>query len=50
MVFETGRKWGKELKIAYTNVDGLLSVRYDLEEYLRNKKPDIMGIAETKLP
>ena len=49
MVCETGKKWGKELRIAYTNVDGLLSVRYELEEYLKIKKPDIMAITETKL-
>ena len=39
----------KEVTIAYTNVDGLLSKRLELTDYLREKKPDIVCIVETKL-
>ena len=35
--------------ISYTNIDGLLSKRLELLDYLKEKKPDIMCIVETKL-
>ena len=35
--------------IAYTNIDGLLSKRLELLDYLEEKKPDVMCIVETKL-
>ena len=39
----------KKLMISYTNIDGLLSKRLELMDYLSEKKPDIMCIVETKL-
>lgn len=33
--------------MTYTNVEGLKSVRWKLE-YLKEKKPDTMGLMETK--
>ena len=39
----------KKLMISYTNIDGLLSKMLELNDYLREKKPDIMCIVETKL-
>ena len=49
MVLEATRGWGKELRVAYTNADGLMSVKCEIDEYLKNTKPDIMGVVETKL-
>ena len=44
---------GKEARavkmISFTNIDGLVSKRLELLDYLKNKKPDIMCIVETKL-
>ena len=37
------------LKIAYTNVNGLLPSLIELNDYLRVSKPDVMAITETKL-
>ena len=39
----------RELRIAYTNVNGLLSGLLELNDFLRESQPDIMGITETKL-
>ena len=47
MVSEVRREWEKELKVAYMNDDGLMSVRQELEEQLKERKPDIMGLAKT---
>ena len=38
-----------KITISYTNIDGLASKRLELVDYLREKKPDIICIAETKL-
>ena len=32
----------------YTNVDGLMSKRTEVEEVLKDEKPDIMVLCETK--
>ncbi|XP_076062422.1 uncharacterized protein LOC143037755 [Oratosquilla oratoria] len=40
---------GRKLKVAYTNIDGLISGLNELNDYLLEAKPDIMGIVETKL-
>ena len=49
MVLETRRERGKELRVAYTNTDRIISVKCELEGHLESKKPDIMGVVETKL-
>ena len=35
--------------VAYTNINGLISGLTELNHYLREVKPDVMGIVETKL-
>ena len=40
VLLEMRREQGKKLRVAYTVVDGLTSVRCELEEYLKSKKPD----------
>ena len=40
---------GIKLKIAYTNINGLITGINELNDYLKDSKPDIMGIVETKL-
>lgn len=35
--------------MAYTNIDGLISGLDELNDYLTKMRPDVMGIAETKL-
>ena len=40
---------GEKLKTAYTNVNGLISAQVELNDYLREYAPDVMGITETKL-
>ncbi len=37
------------LKVAYMNINGLMSAMLKPEDYLKEGKPDIMGIVETKL-
>ena len=37
------------IRVSYTNIDGFLSKRLECMDYIRNKKPDIMCIVETKL-
>ena len=49
MVPEKGRGRGRELKVAYTNIDGIISTALELKDFLRKEQPDIMGIVETKL-
>ena len=38
-----------KLKVAYTNVDGLLSSMLEIKECLSSQKPDVFCMAETKL-
>ena len=38
-----------EIRVSYTNIDGLLSKRLECMDYLRNSEPDIMCVVETKL-
>ena len=45
MIYETDSGRCKELKLAYTNTEGLTSVRRDLEE----NEPHMIGLTETKL-
>ncbi len=33
----------------YTNVDGLVSSLLELKDYLKNNKPDVICLTETKL-
>ena len=40
---------GDSLKVMYTNIDGLISSRLELIDYLMEKKPDIVCLTETKL-
>ena len=43
----SGRR--KRLNLMYTNIDGILSSRLELRDYLQEEKPDIVCLAETKL-
>lgn len=45
---EKGESIGK-MKIAYTNIDGYITSKLELEDYLRKENPDMMCIVETKL-
>ena len=38
-----------KLKVMYTNVNGLITGLVELNDYLRDNTPDIVGITETKL-
>ena len=49
MVPKTSRCRGGKLKVSYTNVNGLVSSLLELNDYLENNTPDVMGITETKL-
>lgn len=49
MVDCQGRNYGEELKVAYTNVNELLSAQVELNDYLWESTPDMIGISETKL-
>ena len=46
-----GRSDGEtiKLKVAYTNVDGLLSSILEIKDYLSSEKLDVFCITETKL-
>ena len=48
---EYGRRGGRagSLKVAFTNINGLISGITELNDYLSEAKPDVMGIVETKL-
>ncbi|MPC49430.1 hypothetical protein E2C01_043228 [Portunus trituberculatus] len=37
------------LKVAYTNINGILTAKIELNDYLRENKPNIMGSTKTKL-
>lgn len=39
----------KELKVANTNVNGILSTRKELNGFLRENKPDTKGVTKYKL-
>lgn len=43
------RKGMRRTKVAYTNIDGFLSSKVELEHYLKRDNPDIICIVETKL-
>ena len=56
MVYRRGRssnngvtRADKEWRVAYTNVNGLLSALNEINDYLMVKEPDIMALVETKL-
>ena len=38
-----------KLKVAYTNVDGLLSSILEIKDYVSSEKPDVFCMTETKL-
>lgn len=38
VVFEASREQGKKLKVAYTNTDILTSVRWKVEDYLKESQ------------
>ena len=40
---------GGKLRVTYTNIDGLLSSVLEVRDYLKESKPDVFCIAETKL-
>ena len=37
------------MKVMYTNIDGILSSRLELQDYVMAEKPDIVCLTETKL-
>ena len=39
----------KGWQVSYTNINGLVSTLTEVNDYLRAKKPDILGLVETKL-
>ncbi len=39
----------KNVRITYTNIDGLISSILEVRDYLREEKPDVMCMTETKL-
>ena len=39
----------EELKVMYTNIDGLLARKLELIDYIREKKPKVICLTETKL-
>ena len=42
-------KGGDEIKVMYTNIDGIISRKLELVDYLKEKKPQIVCLTETKL-
>ena len=46
---DRGSDGRKRLKLMYTNIDGVLSSRLELEDYLKEEKPEIVCLTETKL-
>ena len=39
----------KRIKVSYTNVDGLISKKLEIKEYIEGNKPGVICLAETKL-
>ena len=44
VVDEQARGGEKELKVAYTNVDRILSAKIELEDYPKENEPDVIGL------
>ena len=42
-------KGSDELKVMYTNIDGIITRKLELVDYLQEKKPEIVCLTETKL-
>ena len=42
-------KGSNETKVMFTNIDGIISRKLELVDYLREKKPEIVCLTETKL-
>lgn len=40
---------GEDLKIMYTNTGGITVMEFKLENYISEKRLDIMGLVETKV-
>ena len=38
-----------EIKVIYTNIDGIISRKLELVHYLKEKKPEIVCLTETKV-
>ena len=38
-----------EIKVMYTNIDGIIARKTELVDYLKEKKPEIICLAETNL-
>ena len=38
-----------KLRVMYTNIDGLGSSILEVKDYLRDRKPDVLCLTETKL-
>ena len=45
----TVTKGSDEIKVMYTNIDGIISRKLELIDYLKEKKPEIVWLTETKL-
>ena len=42
-------KGSDRIEVMYTNIDGLIARKLELVDYLKEKKPEIVCLAETKL-
>ena len=42
-------KGSDEIRVMYTNIDGIIGRKLELADYLKEKKPEIVGLAKTKL-
>ena len=38
-----------EIKVMYTNIDGIIARKLELVDYLKEKKPEIVCLAETTM-
>ena len=45
----TVTKESDEIKVMYTNIDEIISRKLELVDYLKEKKPEIVYLTETKL-
>ena len=46
---EGKRKRDKEIKIMYTNIDGIAPRVLELKDYIREKEPEVICLIETKI-
>lgn len=46
---QEGEEGRKQSRVAYTILKGVISMKCELDEYLRLNEPDLTGLAEMKL-